>query len=410
MSSTTPTAPAATSSATTSASSPDYNSKFREKDLNSASCRKCVQVLQEIISGLHANNNNNSIEKNYSSTTNSHHPTTVGGTHQTSDPHRESLPLTLLKAIAETGGSSSSSSSSTSNLNIQETHDGVRVEIPVTTSLPVMLRRWSSMVRSNHRSGSERQIDDEERERDDKELHSLQTLATSSSSPMSPTTSLPSQSQQQHQQQPSSLSIELKCRTCSNTGPEGGARAFLMGPTPLSIILCHNRIQSSREEVEEILTHEFVHLYDVQTLQLDLQQCETLAYSEIRAAKAAECRHLSSTVSSSLSLSSSLSSSSSSNPWSHHVQRYCVQQKAMNATKNLFPRDGRRCIATVFAQAYQDERPFVDPTRRRSSNDTNHCPSKNQIHRSQHDNNNNNNNNNRHQQHHPAANVPSSSR
>ena len=189
MSSTTPTAPAATSSATTSASSPDYNSKFREKDLNSASCRKCVQVLQEIISGLHANNNNNSIEKNYSSTTNSHHPTTVGGTHQTSDPHRESLPLTLLKAIAETGGSSSSSS--TSNLSIQETHDGVRVEIPVTTSLPVMLRRWSSMVRSNHRSGSERQIDDEERERDDKELHSLQTLATSSSSPMSPTTSLP---------------------------------------------------------------------------------------------------------------------------------------------------------------------------------------------------------------------------
>ena len=85
------------------------------------------------------------------------------------------------------------------------------------------------------------------------------------------------------------LTIELHCRKCASKGPEAGARAFLMGPEPLSIVLCHNRINSDVDEIEEILTHELIHLYDVQTLQLDLTDCETVAYSEVRAAREAEC-------------------------------------------------------------------------------------------------------------------------
>jgi hypothetical protein len=116
---------------------------------------------------------------------------------------------------------------------------------------------------------------------------------------------------------------------------KGGARAFLMGPTPLSVVVCHNRVRSHPDELSEILTHELVHLYDVQSSMLDLQQCENLAYSEIRAAKAAEC----------------------SNSWKQ-LQSYCVKQKAICATNNLFPSEGRKCVQKVFSKAFSDNQPF----------------------------------------------------
>lgn len=108
-----------------------------------------------------------------------------------------------------------------------------------------------------------------------------------------------------------------------------------MGPTPLSVVVCHNRVRSHPDELSEILTHELVHLYDVQSSMLDLQQCENLAYSEIRAAKAAEC----------------------SNSWKQ-LQSYCVKQKAICATNNLFPSEGRKCVQKVFSKAFADNQPF----------------------------------------------------
>jgi hypothetical protein len=271
--------------ATTSSPPPKTN----DRDANS--CRKCVKALQEIISGLH------------------------------DDSTQESPPLTLLKAIITDDWKSSSSSSlnnpqttttatttTTHNLKIQETQDGVKVELPVNTTLPNLLRRYSSLLNGDNNNNNSISP---------YPPHTLATSVTSSEEPPQP------------------LTIELKCRKCATSGPEGGARAFLMGPNPLSIVLCHNRIHSSTEEIQEILTHELVHLYDVQTLQLDLQQCENLAYSEVRAAKAAECR----------------------NAWSQ-LQPYCVKQKAICATNNLFPMQGRTCIQKVFAQAFQDNRPF----------------------------------------------------
>ena len=301
---TTPNNPSTATSTTSSTRSPPPTN-----DRDSNSCRKCVKALREIISGLHDD----------SST-------------------KESPPLTLLKAIITDDWKSSSSSSSSSsrsrqtstttthnknNLKIQETEDGIKVELPVTTTLPNLLRRYSSLL-----------IDDSN---DNESPYSPHTLATSISSSEDTAAALDHHHQQQQQQSQSSqpLTIELKCRKCLTSGPEGGARAFLMGPQPLSIVLCHNRIHSSKEEVQEILTHELVHLYDVQTLQLDLQQCENLAYSEVRAAKAAECR----------------------NAWSQ-LQPYCVKQKAICATNNLFPLEGRQCIQKVFAQAFRDNRPF----------------------------------------------------
>lgn len=61
-----------------------------------------------------------------------------------------------------------------------------------------------------------------------------------------------------------------------------------MGPDPLSIVVRSNRVQNS-QEMEELVLHELIHIYDVRKLQLNLKDCESLAYSEVRAAREAEC-------------------------------------------------------------------------------------------------------------------------
>lgn len=128
--------------------------------------------------------------------------------------------------------------------------------------------------------------------------------------------------------------LYVSCKKCSSTGPEGGARAFVMGPTPLSVVVCNNRlVHHSQHEMEEILTHELIHVYDVRELQLDLKDCESLAYSEVRAARHAEC----------------------ANAW--HLQG-CVRLKAWTATSNLFPEMASRCLRKVLDKAMKDQRPF----------------------------------------------------
>lgn len=134
--------------------------------------------------------------------------------------------------------------------------------------------------------------------------------------------------------------MQLSCKPCANVGPEGGARAFVMGPTPLSIVVCSNRLQRTNSraaqiaEMQEILTHELVHVYDVRELQLDLRDCENLAYSEVRAAREAEC----------------------ASAW-YPYQRTCVRSKALTATNNLFA-SADACLRKVFDAAMNDTRPF----------------------------------------------------
>ena len=246
-----------------------------EANQSTESCNKCVKVLRDLISGIQKDG-------------------------------KESRPLTLLKAIG--GGNSD-------KVKIEPIDDGVKMTLPVQTTVPTLLRPWSSLIQ---------QQEEQKRMNEGGEVFS-HTLATSANATTSSNTN----------EDEDPLTIELKCRKCASSGPEGGARAFLMGPSPLSVVVCHNRIQSDEEEVQEILTHELTHLYDVQTLRMDLQQCENLAYSEVHAAKHAECR----------------------DSWKQ-LQKYCVKQKAICATNNLFPSEGRKCIQKVFDKAFEDNRPF----------------------------------------------------
>jgi inner membrane protease ATP23 len=131
------------------------------------------------------------------------------------------------------------------------------------------------------------------------------------------------------------LSLEISCQPCGNSGPEGGARAFVKGPDPLSIVLCSNRL-FSREDIEQVLVHELIHVFDVHIRKWDLTNCYTLAKSEIRAAREAECAN------------SSMS----------FTKRYCSKEKARVATKNMFPDEGLQCVAAVFEEAIDDYAPF----------------------------------------------------
>jgi hypothetical protein len=274
------------------------------QDSSSASCRKCVKVLRDLIATLQNDtscDHDNEIKgKGLFSGLSSSYPVTA----------EESSPLVLLKAIAGMKNSE--------RLRVEMVDDGVKLHMPVETTLPDKLLSWSQWM-------TPATILDAEKSNSSVIDKFRLPLALSVKDDA-----------ERGRQLVDPLTIELKCRKCASTGPEAGARAFLMGPQPLSVVVCHNRVQSDRAEVEEILTHELVHLYDVQTLKLDLQECENLAYSEVRAAKAAECR----------------------DSWHPHLQSYCVRQKAICATNNLFPVEGRSCIQRVFEHAFADNRPF----------------------------------------------------
>jgi len=68
----------------------------------------------------------------------------------------------------------------------------------------------------------------------------------------------------------STKGMEISCAICSEDGPEGAARAFVKGPNPIAIVLCANRL-NTKEEVEEVLVHELMHVYDVRVRQMDLR-------------------------------------------------------------------------------------------------------------------------------------------
>jgi len=64
--------------------------------------------------------------------------------------------------------------------------------------------------------------------------------------------------------------VQILCSWCGDSGAEGGARAYVKGPEPLSIVLCANRL-SSRKEIHEVLVHELIHVYDVKFRGFDLR-------------------------------------------------------------------------------------------------------------------------------------------
>ncbi|KAL3794036.1 hypothetical protein HJC23_008924 [Cyclotella cryptica] len=135
---------------------------------------------------------------------------------------------------------------------------------------------------------------------------------------------------------PMGTTVTIECQTCGcETRAEAGARAYVRGPNPLSIILCSNRL-STQGEVNEVLVHELIHVYDIFSRQMDLRQCHALAYSEVRAARDAEC-------------SGSLTT---------FTRNICAKDKATVATKNMFPEEGRGCVCDVFDRAIRDVAPL----------------------------------------------------
>eukprot|EP00903_Cladosiphon_okamuranus_P017858 g16435.t1 len=131
--------------------------------------------------------------------------------------------------------------------------------------------------------------------------------------------------------------LRLECRVCPPTGPAGGARAYLEAPPP-GIVLCANRLGSQRE-VEEAAVHELVHAYDYLVVGLPLLDCQSLAYSEVRAAREAEC------------------SKASRSFLCSFFRKKCVRSTAARSTEGLFPGMGAGCVDSVFDAAYQDEGP-----------------------------------------------------
>ena len=133
-----------------------------------------------------------------------------------------------------------------------------------------------------------------------------------------------------------SISVSISCQQCSSTGPEGGARAYVRGPHPLSVVLCSNRLHNPAE-VQEVLVHELIHIYDMHSRGLDFHDCHQLAYSEVRAARDAECR----------------------GSLNRFTMSYCVKERAGHATNNMFPnQEGRNCVGRVLETALADRSPF----------------------------------------------------
>lgn len=126
---------------------------------------------------------------------------------------------------------------------------------------------------------------------------------------------------------------KIDCKSCSSDGVEGKARAYL---TTNEIVLCQNRLYG-KDAISEALVHELIHAYDYDLKRTDFSTCEGLAYSEVRAAREAECN---------------------SNFPIQWLRDNCIYNHAGRSTANLHPSDGYRCVRKVYIEAMNDKSPF----------------------------------------------------
>mmetsp|Transcript_17372 Transcript_17372/g.29139 ORF Transcript_17372/g.29139 Transcript_17372/m.29139 type:complete len:194 (-) Transcript_17372:137-718(-) len=137
----------------------------------------------------------------------------------------------------------------------------------------------------------------------------------------------------------------IRCRNCDMGGIEGRARAYIT-EKPNEIILCSNRLKDG-QSVKEALTHESVHAYDYANQRCDFFSCDGLAYTEVRAAREAEC----------------------SNRYMHTLpfvgdwfKENCIKGRATASTSNLFPKNARHCVEKVYSKAVLDDHPQLEAT------------------------------------------------
>jgi len=257
------------------------------------------------------------------------------------------------------------------SFQLKPVHDGVEVVMRLPELPFVLPKRWTQVTPTQ----------DEDEQDTARKSFLTPVLATSASAMEETNSNTPNHSHNNHTTAGSTKflteTIKIECRPCATTGPEQGARALIMGPTPLSIVACTNRLTpNDQEEMDQVLTHELLHAYDVKQLHLNFSDCESMAYSEVRAAREAEC-----------SISSShfgnASSTTATGGWASpaaFLKQYCVKQKAIAATHNLFPRQGRNCVRTVFNKAYADPRPFHLSSQNTAAILTHHQQQKQQQH------------------------------
>lgn len=137
------------------------------------------------------------------------------------------------------------------------------------------------------------------------------------------------------------------CRTCKSDGAEGTARGFFASP-PEQIVMCANRLRS-QAEIEETLVHEMVHAVDYCTRGIDLEVCEELACSEVRAAREAEC-----------SQDTYLKAFPMPEVARSYLHKRCTQIHSIQATSAMFPMDAERCVKKAFDRCFHDHVPFSD--------------------------------------------------
>jgi len=131
--------------------------------------------------------------------------------------------------------------------------------------------------------------------------------------------------------------VTVSCRPCSLDNSEGSARALLKSWPLLEIVLCTNRLE--REKVEEVFVHELVHAYDYTNGKCNFDTCMGLAYSEVRAAREAECAGYF--------------------PF-EWLKTQCIRHRATKSTANLFKEKDQaaKCVDAVLKEAIADKSPF----------------------------------------------------
>lgn len=133
------------------------------------------------------------------------------------------------------------------------------------------------------------------------------------------------------------------CQDCSKTAPDinNTTRAAIRDKFPLEIVVCCDRLNETK--IEEVLIHELVHAYDYSFNRCDFSTCAGLAYSEIRAAREAEC-------------------SKGFFPFGF-MREMCVRDVAIRSTSNLFPESvATTCVDTAMPIAIKDLEPFSATT------------------------------------------------
>ena len=131
----------------------------------------------------------------------------------------------------------------------------------------------------------------------------------------------------------------ISCQDCSKMTENinSTTRAVLRDTFPLEIYVCCDRVRES--EIEEVVVHELIHAYDYSNSRCDFSSCSGLAYSEVRAAREAEC-------------------STGYYPF-EFMRQSCVRDCAIRSTANLFPREQATiCVDAILSEAMKDLEPL----------------------------------------------------